>query len=125
MLPSSAGSGPLDIDPRRETNKIRSSLTGTRKERSSPYGTPKGLKSPLHSPLVSDPSALSALNLEPGVTKVPEDVRRDFYKFKQQQKWVLGGGGVGEAQEACLCEMWGRVGGVDSRRAAQARVRVV
>jgi hypothetical protein len=82
----SAGSNPIEIDPRRETNKIRSSLTGVRKDWSSPYGTPKGLKSPLHSPLISDPHNVAALNLEPGVTKVDDETRKAFYKFKQEGK---------------------------------------
>jgi LsmAD domain len=66
------GSAPSsDIDPRREANKVRLSLTGTSLNRSSPYGTPKGgMRSPLQSPLISDPLKVAALNLEPGMTKV-------------------------------------------------------
>lgn len=69
--PGMAGSAPSgDIDPRKEVNKMRLSLTGGSLTKNSPYGTPKGLKSPLLSPLISDPQKLAALNLEPGVTKV-------------------------------------------------------
>jgi hypothetical protein len=60
------GSAPIDIDPRKEANKVRLSLTGSL-PRSSPYGTPKDLA---RSPLVRDPVAISALNLLPGETKV-------------------------------------------------------
>eukprot|EP00878_Enallax_costatus_P018421 GHUV01019393.1.p1 GENE.GHUV01019393.1~~GHUV01019393.1.p1 ORF type:complete len:108 (+),score=13.84 GHUV01019393.1:334-657(+) len=68
-----AGSAPSgEIDPRKEVNKMRMSLTGgsLTKNRTSPFGTPKGMKSPLLSPLINDPQKLAALNLEPGVTKV-------------------------------------------------------
>eukprot|EP00879_Flechtneria_rotunda_P008966 GHRR01009388.1.p1 GENE.GHRR01009388.1~~GHRR01009388.1.p1 ORF type:complete len:818 (+),score=319.97 GHRR01009388.1:195-2456(+) len=83
---SMSGSAPRDIDPRREANKVRLSLTGAslNKNRSSPYGTPKGLKSPLLSPLISDPLKVAALNLEPGVTKVDDDTRKEFLKYKAQ-----------------------------------------
>jgi hypothetical protein len=77
-----AGSAPGEgIDPRKEANKVRMSLTGgsslsksLSKSRSSPYGTPKGMKSPLMSPLISDPLKVAALNLEPGVTKVRQQL---------------------------------------------------
>jgi len=40
------------------------------KDRSSPYGTPKALRSPMASPLISDPKAMAALDLNPGTTRV-------------------------------------------------------
>lgn len=49
-------SQPIDMDPRREHNKLRMQLTGA-KPSTSPYGTPKGLsRSPLTSPLVGNAS---------------------------------------------------------------------
>ena len=69
---SSAGSksAPIDMDPRKEHNKVRMQLAGNReanKDRS-PYGTPKGGRSPLFSPLVGNaaqvklnPSILNSL----------------------------------------------------------------
>lgn len=54
--PSSAGkTAPIDMDPRKEHNKVRMQLAGgnSNKDRS-PYGTPKGGRSPLLSPLVGN-----------------------------------------------------------------------
>lgn len=53
----------------------------------SPYNTPKGGKGmPLQSPLVGDAMQLQALDLQPGITPVDEDTRREFLKFKAQQE---------------------------------------
>jgi len=53
---------------------VRQQLTGGSvpgsKDRSSPYGTPKALRSPMASPLISDPKAMAALDLNPGTTRV-------------------------------------------------------
>lgn len=46
-------------------------MTGSLGKSGTPHGTPKAYgKSPLESPLISDPTAVQALNLEPGKTKV-------------------------------------------------------
>ncbi|EFJ50477.1 hypothetical protein VOLCADRAFT_120645 [Volvox carteri f. nagariensis] len=90
---STAGAtAPIDIDPRKEVNKVRSSLTTwPKKDRSSPYGTPRlGMsRSPVFaSPLVGDPVSFSALDLDPGA---PQQVRLDpeaqaeFLRFKEEQ----------------------------------------
>ena len=54
--------------------QVRQQLTGGSvpgsKDRSSPYGTPKALRSPMASPLISDPKAMAALDLNPGTTRV-------------------------------------------------------
>ena len=53
---SGSRSAPIDMDPRKEHNKVRMQLAGNRdanKDRS-PYGTPKGGRSPLFSPLVGN-----------------------------------------------------------------------
>jgi hypothetical protein len=42
----------------------------------SPYHSPVGRGSPLMSPLVGDPAAIQALNLDPSCPNVPEDVYR-------------------------------------------------
>lgn len=52
---------------------MRQQLTGGGvpvKDRSSPYGTPKALRSPMSSPLISDPKAMAALDLNPGISKM-------------------------------------------------------
>ena len=60
-----ARSQPIDVDPRREHNKVRMQLTGTgTKSSTSPYGTPKTLsRSPLSSPLVGNASQVPACTL--------------------------------------------------------------
>ena len=54
--------------------QVRQQLTGGAgpgsKDRSSPYGTPKAMRSPMASPLISDPKAMAALDLNPGTTRV-------------------------------------------------------
>jgi hypothetical protein len=37
------------------------------------------------SPLVGDPAAIQALNLDPSCPNVPEDVYREFHEFKLQE----------------------------------------
>ncbi|KAL6780308.1 hypothetical protein ACKKBF_B13635 [Auxenochlorella protothecoides x Auxenochlorella symbiontica] len=81
--PAASRSAPIDIDARRETNKLRAQMMEGKK--TSPYGTPKSLKSPLASPLINDAAKLEALNLNPGTTVVDEEVRRDFQQFKAAQ----------------------------------------
>ncbi|KAK9811701.1 hypothetical protein WJX72_008616 [[Myrmecia] bisecta] len=76
-------SAPVDV--RREHNKLREHLTGTKKDRSSPYGTPKGLKSPLASPLVGNPAKLEALDLNPGTARYDDQTRKAFSEFKASQ----------------------------------------
>ena len=39
----------------------------------------------MESPLISDAKKFEALNLEPGVTKVDEETRREFEAFKAKQ----------------------------------------
>ncbi|GFR48121.1 hypothetical protein Agub_g9948 [Astrephomene gubernaculifera] len=87
----SSSTAPIDIDPRREVNKVRSSLTvGPKKDRSSPYGTPKlgGMsRSPVYvSPLVADPMSFSALDLDPGAPQVRLDpeAQAEFLRFKEE-----------------------------------------
>lgn len=78
VKPGGVQSASIPIDPRKETNKVRAHITGSKT--SSPYGTPK-----LESPLISDAKKFEALNLEPGVTKVDEETRREFEAFKAKQ----------------------------------------
>lgn len=84
-------SAAIDIDPRKEHNKLRMQLAGSKvgslKEmgKTSPYGTPKGMRSPLASPLVGNASQVEALNLDPGHARVDADTRQEFIDFKQQQ----------------------------------------
>lgn len=87
-LSSSSSSAPINIDPRRETNKVRAQMTGSTAstKAASPYGTPK-----LSSPLVGDAQKLAALNLDPGVPRVDEETRREFQEFKAQQQTTKGG----------------------------------
>lgn len=67
----------IPINARKETNKVRAHMTGSKS--SSPYGTPK-----FESPLVGDAKTLEALNLDPGVgsSKVDDETRRQFEAFK-------------------------------------------
>ncbi|KAL4429610.1 hypothetical protein ABPG77_008659 [Micractinium sp. CCAP 211/92] len=87
LMPGAAPSAPISIDPRREANKLRMQMTAAGVKQTSPYGTPNALKrpSPLSSPLISDPSKLEALNLNPGMPRVDEQTRREFEQFKAQQ----------------------------------------
>lgn len=108
---SARRSAPIDIQARRETNKLRAQLIEGTAKKASPYGTPK---SPLTSPLVSDITKLEALNLNPGTVAVDEDVRREFEEFKKTQataakKYVHGdggrGGGFGGKAHQLLCSV--------------------
>ncbi|KXZ55151.1 hypothetical protein GPECTOR_3g30 [Gonium pectorale] len=87
---SSGATAPIDIDARKEVNKVRSSLTvGPKKDRSSPFGTPKlGMsRSPVFaSPLVADPVSFSALDLDPGAPQVKLDpeAQAEFLRFKEE-----------------------------------------
>lgn len=80
-------SEPIDMmDSRKEHNKIRLQMTGAKKlDRSSPYGTPKGLRSPLSSPLVGNASNMEALDLNPGVMRVDDKLRKEFEEFKAKE----------------------------------------
>ncbi|GIL92012.1 hypothetical protein Vretimale_18512 [Volvox reticuliferus] len=88
---STAGAtAPIDIDPRKEVNKVRSSLsTFPKKDRSSPYGTPRpGMsRSPvLASPLVADPVSLVALDLYvPQQVRLDPEAQAEFLRFKEEQ----------------------------------------
>jgi hypothetical protein len=75
--------GTLDslLDTHREHLRLRHLLVGDKSKRSnkgpgSPYHSPVGRGSPLMSPLVGDPAAIQALNLDPSCPNVPEDVYR-------------------------------------------------
>ncbi|CAK9198824.1 unnamed protein product [Sphagnum troendelagicum] len=84
--------GTLDslADTYREHLRLRHLLVGDKSKRSnkgpgSPYHSPVGRGSPLMSPLVGDPAAIQALNLDPSCPQVPEDVYREFHEFKLQE----------------------------------------
>ncbi|KAH9559096.1 hypothetical protein CY35_06G041800 [Sphagnum magellanicum] len=84
--------GTLDslLDTHREHLRLRHLLVGDKSKRSnkgpgSPYHSPVGRGSPLMSPLVGDPAAIQALNLDPSCPNVPEDVYREFHEFKLQE----------------------------------------
>ncbi|KAG2488624.1 hypothetical protein HYH03_012796 [Edaphochlamys debaryana] len=69
---SAGATAPIDIDPRKEVNKVRSSLTvGSKKDRS---------------PLVADPVGFSALDLDPGAPQVKLDpeAQAEFLRFKEE-----------------------------------------
>ncbi|GIL60624.1 hypothetical protein Vafri_15158 [Volvox africanus] len=86
---TAGGTAPIDIDPRREVNKVRSSLTTwPKKDRSSPYGTPRvgASRSPVFaSPLLTDPMSFSALNLDPGLVRLDPESQAEFMRFKEEQ----------------------------------------
>lgn len=75
--PKRAATKSIPINARKETNKVRAHMTGSKP--ASPYGTPR-----LESPLVGDAKTLEALNLDPGVgsSKVDDETRRQFEAFK-------------------------------------------
>lgn len=54
-------SAPINMDPRREHNKVRMQLAGSQGKDRSPYGTPKSGKSPLDSPLVGNASQVRSV----------------------------------------------------------------
>ena len=71
----------ISIDARRETNKLRAQMSGSRT--GSPYGTPNFNQSPL----VGDAKLLAALNLDPGAgsSKITDETRDQFEAFKKHQ----------------------------------------
>ncbi|KAH8945365.1 hypothetical protein BDL97_12G037600 [Sphagnum fallax] len=76
---STPGAGETDTKGSRPSSADSSQGPG------SPYHSPVGRGSPLMSPLVGDPAAIQALNLDPSCPQVPEDVYREFHEFKLQE----------------------------------------
>lgn len=85
----------IPIDARKETNKVRAHITGSKTN--SPYGTPK-----LDSPLVGDVKNLEALNLDPGVPKVDDETRRQFEEFKLKNSQKIDSSGGEEKKKSTL-----------------------
>jgi hypothetical protein len=83
----------IAIDARRETNKLRAQMSGSRT--GSPYGTPNFNQSPL----VGDAKLLAALNLDPGAgsSKITDETRDQFEAFKKHQ--AAKGNKVGEKEK--------------------------
>ncbi|KAK9862225.1 hypothetical protein WJX84_002721 [Apatococcus fuscideae] len=87
---------PIGVDHRKEVNRLRSYLNNPQarpKDWSSPYGTPKNSfllshmpRSPIaDSPLVSNSTAVDALNLNPGMPRIDEKALREFHRIKGEQ----------------------------------------
>ncbi len=88
------------MDHRKEVNRLRSFLNQGQsrpKDRSSPYGTPKSSfllshmpRSPIQdSPLVSNSSAVDALNLNPGMPRIDERALEEFARIKGERQEAL------------------------------------
>ena len=92
------------------------SISGSLGKSGTPHGTPKAFgKSPLESPLVRDPQAVKALNLEPGMTKVGGGGGRENGGFRG---WVAVGSS-GERSVPVTRALLGAAAGVlDSSTAA-------
>lgn len=86
----------IAIDARRETNKLRAQMSGSRT--SSPYGTPNFNQSPL----VGDAKLLEALNLDPGAgsSKITDETRDQFEAFKRHQEREKAKSAAGEGEKS-------------------------